>query len=61
MDSDHMPLELTLEGRRRKGQEKESQKQEGKKEKEIGVIIWNQEAIEKYTERTNALCRMIGQ
>jgi len=50
-----MPLELTLKGRRRRGQRKESQEQRGKKEKEIEVIIWNKEAVKKYKERTDAL------
>jgi len=39
MDSDHMPLELALEGRRRREQGKEIQKREEKEKEEMEVIM----------------------
>jgi len=56
-----LKLELLLEERREKGQEKETQKKEEKEGKEIEIFVWDQEAIKKYAEGTAEKCRMEGE
>jgi len=64
VDSDHMPMELTMEltmnTRRRKGQGKKILRQESKKRKVIEKYIWSQEAKEEYAKKTEELCSQEG-
>jgi len=60
VDSDHMPMELTMEIRRGRRQGKKTQKQEGHKLKVIEKFIWSQKAIESYAEKTEELSRTEG-
>jgi len=57
VDSDHMPLELTMEMRSKEGYEKRIQGQGRKKRKEIEMIVWNQETKESYVEKTDEMCK----
>jgi len=61
VDSDHMPMELTVEIRRRRGQGKKTQEQERRKSKVIQKFIWNQETKAKYAEKTRKLCKKEGE
>jgi len=61
VDSDHMPMELNMKIRRRRGQDKRSQKQERRKQKVIEKIIWNQETKTRYAEKTREWCRREGE
>jgi len=60
VDSDHMPMELTMEIRRGRRQGKKIQKQEEQKLKVIEKYIWSQKAIESYAEKTEELGRYEG-
>jgi len=57
VDSDHIPLELTVEIRRRRGQGKKIQEQERRKMKMIEKYLRNQETKIRYAEKTRELCR----
>jgi len=57
VDSDHMPLELTLQMRKRNKQGRKTLTQEKRNEKEREIILWNQEAKELFAEKAEELCR----
>jgi len=59
IDSDHLPLEIEIidEEGRSPGQEQEKIEEK----KEIEIIIWDKEAIQKYKERTEELSKMEDQ
>lgn len=62
VDSDHMPLivELKEEEERRgkkKGKRNRKKEKEGGREEEEEFIAWNKEAIERYKEKAEELCR----
>jgi len=57
VDSDHMPLELTIQMRRRNRQERKTSSREERNKKEREIILWNQEAKELFAEKAEELCR----
>jgi len=61
VDSDHMPLEVSGEMRRGRGQDKKAQEQERRKPKVIEKIIWNKVTKTRYKEKTREWCRRKGE
>lgn len=59
VDSDHLPLEIEMEIKDKKGREqKEKEHEEPNEKKEREIIRWDKEAILRYTESTEELCRV---
>lgn len=59
VDSDHLPLEIEVEIKDKKGREqKEKEHEEPNEKKEREIIRWDKEAILRYTESTEELCRV---
>jgi len=56
VDSDHMPLRLRMKKKEEEATKEEGQEEEGsKREKYIVKIVWSEEAVEKFKERTEKL------
>lgn len=59
VDSDHLPLEIEMEIKDKKGRgQKEKEHEEPNEKKEREIIRWDKEAILRYTESTEELCRV---
>jgi len=56
VDSDHMPLRLKMEKKEEEATKEERYEEDGsKREKYIVKIVWNEEAVEKFKEKTEKL------